>query len=85
MRDDSVKDIVEEARGRLEDLTRDRAKYTTMIKALIVQVCVCGLWGRGCDVYVCVDWRVSGVYWWSVDWYVKCVNVCVWAGGCSKI
>ena len=39
MRDDSVKEIVEEARGRLEELVRDKAKYTTMIKALIVQVC----------------------------------------------
>ena len=38
MRDDCVHEIVEEARGRLDELAKDRGKYSTMLKALIVQV-----------------------------------------------
>jgi len=38
MRDDCVHEIVEEARGRLEELAKDKRKYSTMLKALIVQV-----------------------------------------------
>ena len=38
-RDDHVKTIVEETKGRLGYITRDSAKYKKMLEDLIAQVC----------------------------------------------